>query len=171
MNKRRPTANGDRNSQLPGGGSIRSRRRSIQFKLAQASKVPADPTQWSESSKGVLVLVSAPTDYTDINYSCRKCGKIETFTAADQRYTYEVRKAYISQQRVLCIECFRIRTKIEHSLRSCRQSWKSDRRSLRGDTVFLRRWLELLQEHVELGGKSDEANIKMLTMLLRNPEA
>ena len=65
------------------------------------STIPADPSQWSEKSKRSVSFFFT-SKYEDREYKCWSCGKLATFTAEDQKYTYEVRKASIDQRRVLC---------------------------------------------------------------------
>src|ERR1700728_1154834 len=70
------------------------------------SSIPADPRQWSEKSKRSVSFFFT-SKYEDREYKCWSCGKLATFTAEDQKYTYEFQKASIDQQRVLCEECWK----------------------------------------------------------------
>lgn len=107
-------------------------------------RVPADPTKWSAKSQG-----SPPafwtTEYTDIQYDCWHCQKTATFSAADQRYTYEVKKATINQHRILCEPCWRESLRIAAELAEHQSWWAQSKSSLRSDRPFLTRWLELLE--------------------------
>lgn len=92
------------------------------------------------------------------------------FTGQEQRESYEVRKDYIWQARVLCAECFATRMQIEAELVACAHRWQTARSECNADTPFLRRWHGLLQQHVDYGGSRDEGNIHMLLALLRGRE-
>lgn len=63
--------------------------------------VPADPTKWSEKSQQTVGF-HCIKEYRDITYDCWRCKKSAVLSAADQRYTYEVKKAPIDQRRILC---------------------------------------------------------------------
>ena len=95
-----------------------------------------------------------------------RCGKSAVFTAADQKVTFESRKAYIWQQRNLCSECFRERKQIEIGIRRCQSRWRDRKRELQGDREFLRQWLSLLEKHPEYGGRKNHAGIIMLRRLV-----
>ncbi|MCE3603833.1 zinc-ribbon domain-containing protein [Massilia sp. P8910] len=71
------------------------------------STIPADTTRWSaQSQNSVPCQFGWVTHYTDKAYVCRTCGTPCIFTAQDQKYTYEVKKAYIDQKRNLCRPCW-----------------------------------------------------------------
>jgi len=71
---------------------------------ALPSRVAADPARWSHASQG-SVAAYFTTAYVDVAYKCWHCRTEATFTAADQKYAYEVRKANINQNRRLCVPC------------------------------------------------------------------
>ncbi len=133
--------------------------------------VPANPDLWSDSSKQSYAYQSAlHHQYSDRHYTCGLCKQAAVFTARQQQETYEVRKAHIWQDRVVCAECFATRMKIEAELRACAHRWQADRAECQADTPFLQRWHGLLQQHVEYGGSRDEGNTHMLMALLRERE-
>jgi hypothetical protein len=109
------------------------------------SIVPANPSQWSEKSQRA---VSFPftSKYEDREYKCWSCGKPAVFTAGDQKYTYEVRKASINQQRVLCAECWKVSLQISKDLESSESRWAIEKSTLKTDRVFLSHWLNLLDK-------------------------
>lgn len=132
---------------------------------------PANPDLWSDSSKQSYAYQSSlHRAYTDRHYTCRRCKQAAVFTALQQREVYEVRKAYIWQDRVLCAECFATRMQIEAELRACARRWQADRAECQADTPFLLSWHGLLQQHVEYGGSRDEGNTRMLMALLQERE-
>ena len=75
--------------------------------IGDPAGVPSDPECWSEDSKRSVAYYFLPRPYRDKAYLCWRCRVPEVFTAADQKYAFEVRKVNISQQRVLCGMCHR----------------------------------------------------------------
>lgn len=105
--------------------------------------VPADPSQWSEKSQH-SVSFNYVKAYNDIAYNCWHCKKSAVFSAADQKYTYEVKKASIDQRRILCTDCWRELLGIDRDIEHCRQQWAESKKSLRLNKAFLTNWLRLL---------------------------
>ena len=128
--------------------------------------VPCDPEQWSDDSKRSVAYEFTPQAYQDKAYLCWRCRAPDVFTAAEQKHTFEVRKANISQQRVLCRECHREWVALERDAAECRERWEAERSALARDQVFLRRWLIMLEALPEYNAARDEANIVMLRRLV-----
>lgn len=105
--------------------------------------VPADPSKWSEKSQQT-VSFHFKKEYRDIAYSCWRCKISAVFSAEDQRYTYEVRKAPIDQRRILCTECWRQLLELDRDIAICNQQWADSKNALRSDKEFLANWLNLL---------------------------
>ena len=105
--------------------------------------VPADPSKWSEKSQQTLSFEFIK-EYKDKSYSCWRCKKPAVFSAADQKYTYEVQKAPIDQRRILCTECWREQLAIDRDIKTCEQQWAESKQSLRSNAGFLTQWLNLL---------------------------
>jgi hypothetical protein len=112
-------------------------------KKPKSKSVQADSKKWSEKSRR-SVSFHFVKEYHDITYKCRCCKESAVFSAVDQLYTYEVRKASSDQRRVLCEKCWRKLLVIDSDIASCRQQWASMKRKLRLDEVFLSTWLQLL---------------------------
>ena len=130
------------------------------------NRVPADPTKWSAKSQSSR-SASWTTEYTDIQYKCWRCQATATFSAADQRYTYEEKKAPIDQQRILCEPCWRESLRIAADLADCQRQWAQSKQSLRADKPFLARWLELLEcQEKYVPYRHDVARKNMLRKLL-----
>src|SRR5262245_66449988 len=110
-------------------------------KAKQLGVVPADPTQWSNQRSAATARV---VEYIDKFYKCWRCRKDAVFSAEDQKYTYEVKKAPIDQQRILCSDCWRQSLVIDREIEGCENEWASSKVSLAKDRVFLSRWLQLL---------------------------
>lgn len=129
-------------------------------------RIPADPTKWSAKSQG-----SPPafwtTEYTDIQYKCWHCKAAATFSAEDQRYTYEVKKAPIDQQRILCEPCWRESLRIAAQLTEFQRQWAQSKNALRADKSFLSGWLQLLEaQETYVPYRQDIARKNMLRKLL-----
>jgi len=112
-------------------------------KQPTSTSVPADPTQWSEKSRNSVSFQYTP-EYLDIPYTCWRCKKDAVFTAADQKYTFEVKKAPIDQRRRLCEDCWKERLAVERGILDHEQRWATSKDSLKKDKAFLARWLELI---------------------------
>ena len=130
--------------------------------------VPADPSQWAVKSQR-SVSFFFKKEYTDIHYKCWSCGTPSVFTAEDQKYTYEVKKVNIDQQRVLCHACWRESNRLQSLLREKEANWAESKHKLRGNADFLSEWLNLLQrlEHY-VRYKPDIAKKNMLKKLLQS---
>jgi hypothetical protein len=127
--------------------------------------VLADPSKWSDASRR-SVAVEWTREYRDIEYSCRRCRTRAIFSAADQKHAFEVMKAPISQQRVLCTECWRRSLVLERDIEHCEQQWAESRPQLSQDEGFLSRWLQLLTEIEAYGHRPNTAIKRMLAKLL-----
>lgn len=103
----------------------------------------ADPSQWNEASQR-SVSFGWTTEYEDIEYNCWRCRKAAVFSATDQKYTFEVKKAPIDQRRILCADCWRLSLVIDKEVEACEANWALSKVSLRKDKEFLSRWLQLL---------------------------
>lgn len=127
---------------------------------------PADPSLWSDKSQR-SVSAGWTTEYRDIPYRCWRCKASAIFSAQDQKYTFEVKKAPIDQHRNLCEECWRKEFCIASELKACEERWNAQKALLRVDREFLARWLQLLQVREEyVAYKPDIAKKNMLKKLL-----
>ena len=130
------------------------------------SVLPADPSKWSEKSQRSLTA-EFTKEYTSLQYNCWRCKASSIFTAADQKYTYEVKKAPIDQRRILCADCWKRSLEIGSALEDCRQQWALSKASLKGDRAFLSNWLSLLVEREEyIPYRPNTATKNMLRRLL-----
>lgn len=127
---------------------------------------PADPEQWSEQSKQSVAFHFRKT-YEDIAYRCVRCKVACIFTAQDQKYTFEVKKASIDQRRCLCASCWAESHRLRALLLECESSWAESKQSFQRDAEFLARWLDLLNAlEAYQPGKRDTARKNMLNRLL-----
>lgn len=132
----------------------------------KAQSVRVEKELWSRSSKQSLAYVLAPKTYQDRSYKCRRCSGAATFTAEEQKRTFETRKAYIWQSRLLCPTCWTEEQSIARQLRSFAAEWKKNKRTLVKNRSFLAEWLRLLELHPKYRGRRNPATIAMVTRLL-----
>jgi hypothetical protein len=131
------------------------------------SPVKADPAQWSRQSRQSYSFYSVK-EYVDIKYFCWRCGKADIFSAEDQRASYEVKKNYVWQQRVLCQSCWHESNGIRAELQRFQKKWADSKNSLRKDNVFLVQWFNLLKRLEEyVPYKPDTAKKNMLAKLIK----
>jgi hypothetical protein len=97
--------------------------------------VAADPDQWSAQSKH-SVAFSFKREYVDQPYKCWRCGAACTFTAQDQKYTFEVKKANINQRRTLCTACWLESHQLQAALSEHDLRWAAEKSDLRSDKNF-----------------------------------
>jgi len=137
-------------------------------KTALPKSIPADPNQWSEQSRQtVSYLFNFIREYTDKPFNCWRCGAACVFTAEDQKYTFEVKKASIDQRRKFCAECWSESHQLKARLADFESRWADQKRALQTDQEFLGEWLELLNRWKEFEPyKQDVARINMLRRLL-----
>jgi Probable zinc-ribbon domain len=130
--------------------------------------VPADPEQWSDKSKQT-VSYGFIREYTDKPYKCWRCQVDCIFTAQDQKYTFEVKKASVDQRRSLCESCWSESHRIRNMLLECEERWAEGKAKLKADTSFLTHWSELLvAQEAYVPYKPDTAKKNMLAKLLAN---
>jgi hypothetical protein len=130
--------------------------------------VPVDAEQWSEESRRGLEYLSAPDHYEDIPFDCHVCRSPSVFTAEQQKYTFETKKAYIWQRRLLCASCHRRRNELSTRSATALAAWTKDRARLKTETDFLDRWKRVLEELPAYGVRKDTARISMLGKLLED---
>ena len=72
--------------------------------MVEGVEVPSDaiPANISEQAAAGY---STRYFYKDKEFSCRDCGKVETWTAKDQQWYFEVVKGHPASQPVRCAEC------------------------------------------------------------------
>lgn len=129
---------------------------------------PADPAQWGEKSKrSVAFQFNFVREYKDIAYKCWRCQTPSIFTAEDQKYTHEEKKAYIDQRRILCAGCWEQSNEIADEIQRCEERWAASKNELKSNPDFLSEWLCLLNRRDEYGYKSNTAIKNMLQKLLK----
>lgn len=64
------------------------------------SRIPADQSQQAPNNS-----YSPPTYYEDLPFTCVDCGKEAVWTAAQQKWWYEVAKGTIYSRAVRCRPC------------------------------------------------------------------
>jgi hypothetical protein len=130
------------------------------------TSVAADPNEWSEKSKQ-SVAFHFMREYVDAPYKCRRCDAACVFTAEDQKYTFEVKKASIDQRRTFCRSCWSESHALKAKLADCDARWVDAKSVLQADREFLAGWLDLLTRWEQFAPyKQDVAKINMVRRLL-----
>jgi len=133
-----------------------------------SKRVRIEREQWSPGSRGGLDEFFAGEFYEDKPYLCRACGHRSVFTAEQQQYAYEVKKALIYRERVLCESCFGERRRLEAASNDFLASWSKNKAALKANGGELRRWKEILELLPKYGARQDTARIGMLTKLIED---
>jgi hypothetical protein len=132
----------------------------------QQNSVAADPEQWSEQSKH-SVAYHYKRDYVDKPFKCWRCSAACTFTALDQKYTFEIKKASIDQRRKFCATCWSESNQLRAALSEYDARWAAEKSGLRTNIEFLTEWLELLTRWKQFAPYNhDIAKINMVRRLL-----
>lgn len=106
----------------------------------QPNSVLADTSQWSASSQRAIA-VDYVAVYEDIAYQCQYCSTACVFTAEAQKHTYEVKKKYYWQRRVLCAKCVQDKYAKAKALAAIAQQWRENKAVLQHDKDFIRSWI------------------------------
>ncbi len=125
----------------------------------------ANTSLWSKENKQSFAA-DYVTEYTDKKYDCYRCKIKSVFTAAEQKYTYEVKKAYYWQQRILCQQCWKQKHIITNRIDDCEGQWAESKNTLNHDRQFLETWLNLLVEKEEYVSKNPNTSQKIMLMKL-----
>ncbi|MCL9843278.1 zinc-ribbon domain-containing protein [Ralstonia solanacearum] len=97
----------------------RRERRAQAFLAARTPSAPMPPRPCGSAPVDKLLL--APSNsygepafatrgyYVDVHFTCRDCGSQEVWTAAQQKWWYEVAKGYVYSTAARCLACRRQR--------------------------------------------------------------
>lgn len=134
---------------------------------------PRQPVQmnkdlWSEASRRGLDYAFASEFYEDIPFVCFTCGAKSIFTAEQQKYTYEVKKAYVWARHVLCPTCFKKKNELSAESASFLATWLQDKGTIATNPARISRWKDVLELLPKYGERKDTARIRMLSKLLEN---
>jgi hypothetical protein len=130
------------------------------------TSVPADPSKWSEKSQR-SVSAGWTKEYKNIPYNCWHCSAKSVFSAQDQKYTFEEKKAPIDQHRLLCRSCWDESHRIAARLKDFEAKWAEQKQSLSKDAAFAASWLETLElQERYVPYRHDIARKNMLRKLL-----
>ena len=121
---------------MPVNATLGNQMKKQQMKRASSDTVVADTSQWSESSQRSYAF-ECTKEYKDIKYSCWHCKKGTIFSAKDQKYTYEVKKAPIDQDRILCQDCWKESLEIAKEIRECEKKWASSKNTLKNEVLII----------------------------------
>ena len=130
--------------------------------------VPLNRDNWSEASKRSTLYDLAPAQYLDSHYDCGHCKHVTIFSAEAQRQTFEVRKAYIRQGRLLCEACMTECRQLQHQAAQFASRWKAPASRAAFDRSSLEQWLQLLEVLPSYGARRNLGQITALLRALQN---
>nr|WP_315478951.1 zinc-ribbon domain containing protein [uncultured Rhodoferax sp.] len=138
------------------------------MEVHRPTTVAADPELWSDKRKQSYSYHYIG-DYLDIRYVCSKCRADSVFTAQDQKYTFETKKASIDQRRSLCGACWSEAHRIRAQIADFDARWLDSKAKLQKDLEFLKHWMALLVHLEEFSPyKPDTAKKNMIQKMLRS---
>ena len=129
-------------------------------------RVIIDRNAWSEESKRSYAYEYTNKYYEDIGYLCIKCSSGCTFTAEEQKETYEVKKRYIWQRRVLCNRCFKELQILEKKNQEYETQWSNEDKSSRCKVKYLEDWLHLINELPKYGKSKNHSKAEQLLKII-----
>lgn len=132
-----------------------------------SAKIPVNRNRWSESSQRSYKSIEF---YEDRPWHCRGCGQSFVFTAQEQQQAFEVEQRYIHWHPVLCTACAQKKQSIGETIRQYEARWRTNKKVLRHDPLFLKNWMILLEAYAQLTGRKNRTVIQMLQQL-RQPKA
>ena len=71
--------------------------------------IPANPDEQAKPQS-----LSVKYFYTDIDYTCRSCGKLSTWTALQQKRYFEIQKGNCYNKPTWCTPCQKERVRIKY---------------------------------------------------------
>lgn len=128
--------------------------------------IPLNKEAYSESSKRSVGFEFLGNFYEDIRFQCKKCSKSTIFTAEEQKETYEVKKKYMWQQRILCNRCHDEMVSIRSELRDIEKYYCSNKEQSLHDREFLLKWLRLLNEYPTYWKKGNPSRVTFVKKAL-----
>ncbi len=131
-------------------------------------KLPVNKDAYSESSKKSVGFEYLDDYYEDKKYRCKKCYKQDVFTAEEQKNTFEVKKAYMWQQRFLCNVCYQEMVEIKKELSEIETGYIKDKETVMCDKELLKRWLFLLKEYPKYWQRENTAQIAFVLKAINN---
>ncbi len=133
---------------------------------ANKKKVPINKDAYSDASKNSLGHEFLGEFYEDIHYQCYKCQQPAIFTAIQQKKSFEIRKEYMHQQRILCRNCWLKLRQLKCEMQNIEQLYSLDKEKMKSDKEFLQEWLFILKEIPKFGKKTNTARIRFIEKIL-----
>jgi hypothetical protein len=128
-----------------------------------------DRAQWSRSSQrsGGAHYSSKATQYENISYFCEKCKNKSIFSAEEQKFSYEVKKQFIWRVPSLCQNCQSQLNILLSAEREFQKTWNVNREAMKLNIVFLKNWLNAIQEIHTYGKATNYSMVAGILKLLR----
>ncbi|WGO98720.1 hypothetical protein QFX18_01420 [Saccharophagus degradans] len=131
-------------------------------------KVPINKDAYSASSKKSVGFEFLNDYYEDKKYRCKKCYKQDVYTAEQQKKTFEIKKAYMWQERFICNLCYQEMIEIKKELSEIEINYLKDKESVMRNKGILKRWLFLLKEYPKYWRKENTAQINFVQKAIDN---
>jgi hypothetical protein len=131
-------------------------------------KLRVNKDAYSDSSKKSVGFEYLDDYYEDTKYRCKKCYKQDVFTAEEQKKTFEVKKAYMWQQRFLCNLCYQEMSSIKKELNEIDSNYLENKEAVMGNEELLKKWLYLLKEYPKYWQKENTAKIVFVKKAISN---
>lgn len=128
-----------------------------------------DRAQWSKSSQRSCGghYDSKAIHYENISYLCVKCKNKSIFSAEAQKFSYEVKKHFIWRVPSLCQNCQSQLDTLLSAEREFQKSWNVNREAMKLNIVFLKNWLNTIQEIHTYGKATNYSMVAGILKLLR----
>lgn len=129
-------------------------------------KVVANKELWADELKRSYDFYNPEFDfYYDYSYTCRACGESNEWTASEQKRYYEVLKK-VRGVSSLCDGCFKEYNKLKSKFRKFHTAWKKETENSKKTALYLKDWLDSIQEYKKYTDKHDSGMEHYLSRLL-----
>ena len=82
--------------------------RQAQLRLARPrDELPVDTAKLSKNNSYSIPVFAERGTYVPIEFACKACGKVETWTAGQQKWWYEIAKGDVFTTAIMCRPCRR----------------------------------------------------------------
>jgi len=137
-------------------------RRKVKCMCVVPFKYKVDFDRYSRNSKNSYGLHLRENFYSNITYKCRSCGKLDIFSAIEQKKAYENRQEYYEQKRILCQDCWRSKRRLLKLAQNLEAEYCRNKQAKLEDLDFLLSWFNTLNEYKKYSHRYNHMRIKFL---------
>ncbi len=134
--------------------------------MSNKRKIPINKDAYSDASKNSVGHEFLGDFYEDIHYQCYKCQQPAVFTAIQQKKSFEIRKEYMHQQRILCRNCWLKLRQLSYQEKEKEEYYQLHKAEVKQDKEFLQEWLFILKEIPKFAKKTNTARIRFIEKIL-----